>query len=495
MANISLGTKLSLGQGLLMTPQLQQAIKLLQLSRLELEQFVETQLAENPVLEELPGDGNDDIAGFERETTESEVVSDRMEQASSIVDKVSKDEKAEVDWEALARFEDSRFQASSGGQRGLGDDEDSPNYENIVTKAATIQEHLMSQVSECDFDAQEQMMATVLIGNIDDRGYLMTSVEEICTQEGFDQELAEGVLDSIQRFDPAGVASRSLQECLLTQLRQSKQKNGIVEVIIQNHMHELENRNYSVIAKALKIPLEKVFENVAIIAGLEPIPARQFAPDATQYIIPDVYVFKMGAEWVVSLNEDGLPRLKISPFYKDMLKDKKGAIMSKAQDKEYLKDKIKTADWLIKSLQQRQSTIFRVTEKIVERQKDFFEYGVQYMRPMILRDIATDLELHESTISRVTTNKYVHTPRGVFELKYFFNSGIGSGNDGDHIANEAVKNRMQELVKAEDNKKPLSDQQLVEILEKEGIHLARRTVAKYREQLNILPSSKRKRPF
>lgn len=494
MANITLGTKLSLGQGLLMTPQLQQAIKLLQLSRLELEQFVETQLAENPALEESPSDSNDDLSAYESETTESQIVSDRLEEASSIVDKVSKDDKAEVDWEALARFEESRFQATSGGQKGMGDDDDSPNYENIVTKSATIQEHLMTQVAECDFDPQEQIMATVLIGNVDDRGYLMMSIEELCAKENFDQDTLEGVLDTVQRFDPPGVASRNLQECLLTQLRQSKQKNGIVEQIIQKHMHELENRNYSAIAKALKIPLEKVFENVGIIAGLEPIPGRQFAPDATQYVIPDVYVFKMGAEWVVSLNEDGLPRLKISPFYKDMLKDKKNGLGAKSADKDYLKDKIKTADWLIKSLQQRQSTIFRVTEKIVERQKDFFEYGVQYLRPMILRDIAADLELHESTISRVTTNKYVHTPRGIFELKYFFNSGIGSG-DGDHIANEAVKNRIQELVKAEDGKKPLSDQQLVEMLEKESIHLARRTVAKYREQLNILPSSKRKKPF
>ncbi|MCX6119768.1 MAG: RNA polymerase factor sigma-54, partial [Proteobacteria bacterium] len=263
---------------------------------------------------------------------------------------------------------------------------------------------------------------------------------------------------------------------------------------ITKYMHELENRNYSAIAKALKIPLEKVFENVAVIAGLEPIPGRQFSADATQYIIPDVYVFKMGGEWVVSMNEDGLPRLKISPFYKKMLKEKDLALQGKTNDKEYLKDKIKTADWLIKSLQQRQSTIFRVTEKIVERQKDFFEYGVQYLRPMILRDIADTLELHESTISRVTTHKYVHTPRGVFELKYFFNSGVNAGEGGD-VANEAVKNKLSEMVKSEDPKKPYSDQQLVEMLEKENIHLARRTVAKYREQLNILPSSKRKNPF
>ncbi len=493
MAGISLGTKLSLGQGLLMTPQLQQAIKLLQLSRLELEQFVETQLAENPVLEEQPADTSEDMQGFERESTENEAVSDRLEAASSIVDKVSKDEKPDVDWDNLARYEESRNQASAGGQRN-GDEDDVGNYENLATKANSIQEHLMQQVAESDFEEKERFIATVIVGNIDDRGYLSTSLEEICNQEKFETELAEGVLDTIQRFDPSGVGARNLEECLLNQLKFSKIKNPVVETIITKHMSELENRNYSSIAKALKISLEKVFENVAIIAGLEPIPGRQFSSDATQYIIPDVYVFKLGAEWVVSMNEDGLPRLKISPFYKKMLKDKDSMLQGKTTDKEYLKDKIKTADWLIKSLQQRQSTIFRVTEKIVERQKDFFEYGVQYLRPMILRDIADILELHESTISRVTTHKYVHTPRGVFELKYFFNSGVNAGEGGD-VANEAVKNKISELVKAEDPKKPYSDQQLVEILEKEDIHLARRTVAKYREQLNILPSSKRKNPF
>lgn len=494
MAGITLGTKLSLGQGLLMTPQLQQAIKLLQLSRLELEQFVETQLAENPVLEELPIDSNDELSRFERETTETQVVSDRLEAASSIVDKVSKDDKPDVDWDSLARYEESRNQASAGGQRGQGDEDDVGNYENLATKANTIQEHLQQQVTECDFQEQEKIIATMIVGNIDDRGYLTLSLEDICTQEQFDLELAEGVLDTIQRFDPPGVAARSLQECLLNQLKLAKIKNPIVESIIREHMNELENRNYSAIAKALKIPLEKVFENVGVIAGLEPIPGRQFAADATQYIIPDVYVFKMGGEWVVSMNEDGLPRLKVSPFYKKMLKDKDALLAGKSDDKDYLKDKIKTADWLIKSLQQRQTTIFRVTEKIVERQKEFFEYGVQYLRPLILKDIAESLELHESTISRVTTNKYVHTPRGVFELKYFFNSGINTGDGGD-VANEAVKSRIAELVKAEDPKKPYSDQQIVEILEKDTIHLARRTVAKYREQLNILPSSKRKKPF
>lgn len=514
MAGISLGTKLGLGQGLLMTPQLQQAIKLLQLSRLELEQFVQTQLSENPVLEDTAADLSEESMSMERETTESQVVTDRLEEASSIIDSVSKDDKPDVDWENLARYEESRNQAS-GGQRVASEDEVN-SFENLAAAQGSIQEYLMKQVDECDFSPDEKSIAINLVGNIDDRGYLAQPLEEICASEKYDFELAEGVLDTLQRFDPPGVASRDLKECLLIQLKSQGVKNTIVDQIIRNHLHDLELRNYSNISRSLKAPLDKIYENVALIAGLEPNPGRPFSPEATQYIIPDVYVFKLGEQWVVTMNEEGLPKLKVSPFYKQLFKktvekasvkqvetnaqthtnhSEEGApSQAKPSDKEYLKEKIKTADWLIKSLFQRQSTIFRVAEKILERQKDFFEYGTQHLKPMVLRDIADALELHESTISRVTTHKYMHTPRGVFELKYFFNSSI-STTQGNDLANEAVKDKIQLLVKSEDAKKPYSDQQIVEILEKENITLARRTVAKYREQMNILPSSRRRKPF
>jgi RNA polymerase sigma-54 factor len=506
VAGISLGTKLTLGQGLHITPQLRQAIELLQLSRLDLEQMVETQLAENPVLEEVSNDPADDLQVFEREATERDAVSERLESASSIVDKVSGDEKPDVDWDSLARYEESRNQASAGGQKNGLDDDETSNYENLATKSTSIQEHLMQQVAECDFDEAEKLIATVIVGNIDDRGYLSMGLDEICAQEKFDLEKAEGVLDTIQRFDPSGVGARSIEECLLIQLRFNRIKNPILELIITKHLGDLENRNFTAVSKALKLPVEKIFELVGVIAGLEPNPGRQFSPEATQFIIPDVYVFKAGQDWVVSMNEEGLPRLKISPFYKKMLQEndsKKSnsgekpaegsSAAAKVTEKEYLKDKIKTADWLIKSLNQRQNTIFRVMEKIVERQKEFFEYGVQYLRPMIRRDIATALGLHESTVSRATTNKFVHTPRGVYELGYFFNSGMNTG-DGD-VANEAIKSKLVDIVKAEDPKNPYSDQELVDLFEKENIPIARRTVAKYREQLNILPSSKRRKPF
>jgi RNA polymerase sigma-54 factor len=490
---IKIGQSLGLGQNLTMTPQLQQAIKLLQLSRLELEQFVETQIAENPVLEEVGPEATDDYSPIEKEFTESEAVSGRLEEASAIVDQVGKTKETEVDWERLSNYEDSRYQASSAGSKGNLDD-DTPNYENIVTKAATLQEYILDQAREVDFSPEELKMAEQIAGNIDDRGYLTIMIEELCEKESFDLDMAEGVLDTMQHFEPPGVAARDLKECLLIQLKHFKLRNGIVERIVEHHLHNLENRNYSVVAKALGVPLEVIYTNVGVIAGLEPIPGRQFGPEAPQYVIPDVFVFKLGGEWLVSMNEDGLPRLKVSPFYKDMLKEQKALAAKKNEGKEYLDDKIRSAKWIIKSMEQRQRTIHRVMEKILERQREFFEHGIQYLRPMVLRDIADALELHESTISRVTTNKYVHTPRGIFELKFFFNSAIGRSN-GESVANEAVKSRISEIVKSEDNNKPLSDQQIMDMLTKENIDISRRTVAKYREQLGVLPSSKRRKPF
>ncbi len=407
------------------------------------------------------------------------------------MDRVGKDAPETVDWESLGNSDEYQSSASASSiRRTNSGEDDQPNYENVVSRATSLNEHLMGQVGELDFDESEKKIATVIIGNIDDKGYLTVSVEEISAQEGFALDEVEGILDTIQRFDPPGVAGRDLRECLLLQLRAGKLKNGIVEKMVESHLHHLETRNYAVIAKALKIPVEKVVENAAIIGDLEPIPGRPFGAESAQYIVPDVYVFKLGEDWVVSLNEEGLPRLKLNNYYKGLLSKKE----AQGSDKTYLQDKYKAAIWLIKSIQQRQKTIFRVAEKIVVRQKDFFDHGVERLKPMVLRDIAEDISMHESTVSRVTTNKYIHTPRGIFELKYFFNSSV-SKSDGDSVASESVKRMIADLVKVEDVKHPLSDQKIVELLEQKGIQLARRTVAKYREQLNILPSSRRRKHY
>ena len=478
---------LKLNQQLLMTPQLQQAIKLLQLSRLELEEFVTSQLAENPVLEEGVVESQEERIQVEREreTTESQAVNDHMKEAGNIVDNVAGDQnKNDTDWENyLNRQERS---ASSSQVRK---DDDFPSHENLA-REGSLGDYLMAQIGESDLDEQEKSIAAVIIGNIDDKGYLQDDLEHIASECSASADAVEDILDVVQRLDPPGVGARDLKECLLNQLRTARLRNGVVEKIVSDHIPDLETRNFGVIAKALKISLDEVIVNIQIIAELEPVPGRQFGIDETQFVVPDVYVFKVSGQWIVSLNEEGLPHLRISKVYEDMF----ASMNAGAEEKDYIQDKMKSASWLIKSIQQRQRTILRVTEKLVERQEDFFEKGIEFLKPLVLRDIAEDIEMHESTISRVTTNKFVHTPQGIFELKYFFNSSV-SRSGGEDMASASVKKMIADIIKAEDPKKPLADQKIVDMLEKKGIQLARRTVAKYREQMGIQPSSKRKRIF
>ena len=473
----------------MMTPQLQQAIKLLQLSRVELEEFVSSQLAENPVLEEGTNESMEERIQLEKnfEHLESQINDDRMNTAADIVDRVGS-ESSDIDWESYSKYKESSPPVPS---TQLNKGAEVPNYENIISKDGTITDHLLVQISEMELTEEEKKVAQVVIGNIDEKGYLRSGVEEIAQAEGCSEEFVEDMLDVIQRLDPPGVGARDLRECLLIQLRNNKLKNGIVEKIVANHLSELETRNFAVIAKSLGVSVEVILENVQIIGDLEPIPARQFGVEMPEYVIPDVYVFKIGDQWLVSLNEEGIPKLRISNMYEEMLDT---LAKEKNKEKEYIKDKMKSATWLIKSIQQRQQTIYRVMVKIVERQHDFFERGVQFLKPMILRDVAEDIEMSESTISRVTNNKYVHTPHGIFELKYFFNSSVTCVG-GETIASASVKNMIAEVIKSENPKKPFADQKIVDMLEEKGIQLARRTVAKYREQLGILPSSRRKKYY
>jgi RNA polymerase sigma-54 factor len=477
---------LKLSQQLLMTPQLQQAIKLLQLSRVELEQFVSDQLAENPVLEEGIVESQEERiqSERERETSEEQVVNDRLSSASDIVDRVG-DDKPDADWD----YKQMERPTVASTKEARSRDEEFPSHENL-SRADSLNDDLIAQIGELDLDEAEQRIASEIIGNIDERGYLVSSVSDIAQSEGVSEDAVEDILDVVQRLEPLGVGARDLKECLLLQLRLKRLKNGVVEKIVENHIPELETRNFQAIAKAMKVPLETVIDNVQIIADLEPVPGRQFGGEETQYVVPDVYVFKVSGEWIVSLNEEGLPHLRVSQIYEEMLNKMKGG----AEEKDYIQEKMKSATWLIKSIQQRQRTILRVTEKIVERQKEFFENGIEYLKPMVLRDIAEDIGMHESTISRVTNNKFMHTPQGIFELKYFFNSSV-SRSGGDNLASASVKKMIGDIIKNEDPKKPLADQKIVDMLDERGIQLARRTVAKYREQMNILPSSKRKKYF
>ncbi len=475
---------LKLRQSLLMTPALQQAIKLLQLSRLELEQYVTQQLAENPVLEEGNIEVSDEIGiaeSKEKESTEKQALEDRFSEAKDIVDKSEGSEMAYENY--TQNFDLSKAKASIN-------DSEPVNYENILTKSETLQEALSIQISEMDFSEHELMIASNIIGNIDDKGYLTSKIEDIAKQLEITAEEVDDVLDVIQRFEPNGVGATSVSECLLIQLRNLRLKNGIVEKIVEHHLNDLETRNFDLIAKKLDVNVDTVIDNVQIITDLDPNPGRLFDDNRSQYVVPDVYVFKMGLDWKILLNGDGIPSLRISSLYTKMAETSK----TKNDDKLYLQDKLKSAQWLIKSLHQRQKTIYKVSECILKMQLDFFEKGVKHLKPLVLRDIADDIEMHESTISRVTNNKFIHTPQGIFELKFFFNSSVSTAS-GEDIASQSVKKMISEIVKAEDPKKPYSDKKIVDLLDEKGIQLARRTVSKYREKLGIAPSSKRKRYY
>ncbi len=475
---VGMKQSMNLSQTLRMTPQLQQAIKLLQLSRMELETAVRKELEENPVLEDVEGPG--DEGNQEVSTTETNTHQENVE-AQAAQDPQKQDE---FDWESYLDTQYKPTQSSGSGN------EEIMNYENMISTTATLFDHLMWQIRNSGFNEEEQNLAGILVSYVDDDGYIKVPMEQVAEDEGVSKDDLESVLPFVQEFDPPGIGARDLQECLLIQAKHMQEDTRDFVTLITNHLKDLEKKNYEGIAKTMGRDLEEIIEMTKIIYTMDPKPGRQFLSNDTQYVSPDVYVYKVGDEYMVSLNEDGMPRLRISNFYKNVLQGKS----SNNVTHEYIQEKLRAAVWLIKSIHQRQRTIYKVTESIVKHQKDFFEKGPGFIKPMILRDIANDIGMHESTVSRVTTAKYVHTPRGIFELKYFFNSGINT-DDGDALASESVKLKIKSLVSVEDPKNPLSDQKIVDLLKKDGIQIARRTVAKYRDVLKILPSSKRKKYF
>ncbi len=472
---MELKQQLKLSQQLIMTPQLQQAIKLLQMSRMELSELVQEELLENPMLEE----GAE--ARDSRSAPAEEVESSPLDPGES--------KKDEIDWERY--IENYTQQAPMPSVRR--NDDDLPGLESTLSTVEDLTDYLGWQLRMGEFMEDERRFAALVIGNLDDNGYLRIEgmdpsevVPRLSAEAGLDSEDAEEVLEMIHQFDPVGVAARSLEECLTIQAKHFGMDDLVLKVI-GDHLTDLEKRHYPAVAKALGCPLEEVYDIAQIIAELEPRPARRFQTEEPRYIVPDVYVHRVGDEYYVVANDDGMPKLKISGFYRSAMADNPKA-------KEYIQDKLRSAQWLIRSIDQRRKTIVRVTECIVEKQRDFFDKGIEYLKPMILRDVAETVGMHESTISRVTSNKYVHTPRGTFELKYFFNSAIRRDNHTD-IASESVKQAIKNIIGGEDEKAPLSDQRIVEILARDDIKIARRTVAKYREMLGILSSSKRKKYF
>ena len=477
---------MNLSQGLVITPQLQQAIKLLQMSRLELESQVRNELEENPILEEAEVLKEEDFERTKEAAAQVEGGADTNTEAQT-QEAQDPQKQDEFEWENYLEIQHKMPREASSGS------EEIMNYENVISTTQTLHDHLYWQAKMAGFSEDEERAADAIIAYIDDDGYIKTPLSQIAEEEQIPLADLEDTIVQIHEFDPAGVGARDLKECLLVQARHIEEDTTDLVSLINNHLKDLEKKNYDAIAKALQKPMEEIIEMCKIIYAMDPKPGRAYAGNDTHYVTPDVYVYKVGDDFSVSLNEDGLPKLRISNYYRNMLKGG-STPTGDAKAADFISDKLKSAVWLIKSIHQRQRTIFKVSDSIVKHQREFFEKGTAFLKPMILRDIAADIGMHESTVSRVTTAKYMHTPQGIFELKYFFNSGIAS-TDGDALASEAVKLKIRELVAKEDPKKPLSDQKLVDLLKKDGVDIARRTVAKYREVLRILPSSQRKKMF
>jgi len=488
---LELRQQLKLTQQLVMTPQLQQAIKLLQLSQIELIETIDQELEINPVLEEsesedIPSSNDTDRSNSHQEEEPDSYETQPPTLASSELEKIPWEENAiqDINWKDFWD-EDNRSSLPAYSF----EKKEAPNYENFFTRTTDLKEHLTWQLQMSHFDDVERKNACLIIGNLDRNGYLRTTIEEIAEEVECAPQQVEDVLKKIQLFDPVGVAARDLKECLLVQMDHLGINDPLVCELVSEHLNYIERHNYQAMAKATGQSLEEIAQAIEIITNLEPCPGRPFSSEEIHYIVPDIYVYKVDDEYVVTLNDEGIPRLRISSFYRDAIKN--GIAAPSAKD--FIQGKLKSALWLIRSIQQRQKTIYRVTKSIVTFQREFMDKGIAYLKPLILRTVADDIEMHESTISRVTTNKYVHTPQGIFELKFFFSASLGR-DDGSDVASYSVKEQIRQMIQAEDLTQPYSDKQIVEILAKNHIRIARRTVAKYRDLMGILPSSRRKRP-
>lgn len=489
---LDLRQQLKLAQQLVITPQLQQAIKLLQLSRMELQDVIQQELTENPLLEQV------DPVEEEQKVEEAQQSHGEEVEAAKEADHGHEHEMDEVGTKEGAMKEPSDFDWDNylgtyntpWPTTGPPPAAEGPTYENSIRSTETLQQHLLWQLHMSNFDAATVQIGTEIVGNITDDGYLAAMIEDLAAKCQTNTETIDTVLRKIQLFDPPGVGARDLQECLRLQARQlSSADTPLLIRVIDEHMKELERHHFSQIAKKLRITVEHARALAQTIQEMEPKPGRPFVADHTQYITPDVYVYKTTDDYLIILNDDGLPRLQISNFYRRTLQN--GGTVQ-ADTKEYMQGKLRSALWLIKSIHQRQQTLYKVTKSIVKFQRDFLDHGIDSLKPMILRDVAEDIGMHESTVSRVTTNKFVHTPRGIFELKYFFNSGVHK-SEGEDVAAETVKQKIAQLIAAENPQRPFSDQHIAQLLKKDRIVIARRTVAKYRENLSIPPSSQRRR--
>jgi RNA polymerase sigma-54 factor len=470
-------------QKLVMTPQLRQAIKILQLPRGELDALLHEELDQNPLL--AVDQGEEETIPGESATIGDEPQTEAAAEAAAPAD--------EIDWRTYLESYNEDIPALPPTGDEDADEERQNIIENQPNRTESLAEHLAWQLRFSDLSAEEERIASLILGNLDVDGYLQDAIEEIAASAGASVELVEHVLKIIQACDPPGVGARDLRECLLLQLRDHGLDDPTVEdpilslagAIVRDHLPALEGRRFERLAKDLGVSVEAIAQAVKLITALEPKPGRDFGEGEVRYVMEDVYVHKVGDEYVVTLNEEGLPRLKVSSSYRRLLAEG-------GEAKEYVQEKLRAAAWLIKSIHQRQRTLLLVAQSIVKFQQEFLTHGVSHMRPLVLRDVAEDVGIHESTVSRAIASKYIATPRGIYPLKKFFTTGL-KGRQGQDVAAESVKERIREMISHEDPTQPLSDEEIARALSRDDVTIARRTVAKYRESMNILPSAKRKR--
>jgi RNA polymerase sigma-54 factor len=465
---------LKIGPRLHMTPSLQQAIKLLPLARLELQNYLAQEMQVNPILEEQVTTVEDEEYDAEKEM---EIAEENTE--------LENDRKVEDTFDYEAFFRD--YFDLSYNPNVPREIMEYPSFENTLASQTTLTDHLEWQLGVLNPPEPDLSIANEIIGNLDDKGYLQSSVEEIAQAGPYELPDVERTLKFVQELDPVGVGARDLQECLLIQTHYYGFAGTPVETMIREMLDLLRNHNYHEIARRLKCDLQEVQKWMEAIKHFDPVPGLKYSSSAPQYVTPDVYVVKMDGEYKILLDDDGIPRLRINPLYRRMLEEKG----TPEETVTYIKDKIKSALWLIKSIDQRQKTIYKVAESIVRHQRGFLDYGTQFLKPLILKTVADDIGMHESTVSRAVTNKYMHTPQGVYEMKFFFHSALSNSRGAD-ISSLSIKEKIRKMIETEDQLKPLSDSEITSSFQREGLKISRRTVAKYREDMKIPASHQRR---
>ncbi|MDH4468196.1 MAG: RNA polymerase factor sigma-54 [Bacteriovoracaceae bacterium] len=480
-------------QSTVITPQLQQAIKMLAMTHMEMSDLIAQELSENPLLEEIENEASDSDNESESDSEgDSEIDNDSGEltdTATHDMEKEAKDSSDEFDWEGYVNsFEDgakAKIESNDGGN----DEEGLSVLDQVSHKTMGLAEHLEWQIRMEDLSEEEINFALSVIGNLNRDGFLEEELETLITQSEISKEDAHKLLKLIQHLDPVGCATKNSKESLIVQARHLENQSMLLENIVRDHLEDLNRKNYDYLCKKFQCSIEDLKQTEMLISELHPRPGRLISDEETHYIVPDIYVKLMGDEYAVQINNDGIPPLKISQYYKSILTKSS----SDKDSKDFIKEKLRSALWLLRSIENRSRTVEKVATAIVAYQQDFFRKGQNYMRPMILKDIAAEIGMHESTVSRVTTNKYMHTPLGIFELKYFFNTGVGSKEGNEGATGDSIKLKIKTLIESEDVRNPLSDERIVTLLGGNGITIARRTVAKYRDELGFLSSSKRKK--